>query len=226
VTAGGGIAPWKEDAMKLQLPDLPYPVDALAPYLSAEALTVHHGKHHAAYVRKTNELLEDRPGDRQDPRGVFLDAYRDGEVALFRNAAQAWNHDHYWHSMRPDGGGPPTGFLATEMDRKFGSYDAFRTAFIRKALDLFGSGWVWLVAQRGVLSVMSTKDAINPLCFGAEPLLTLDVWEHAYYIDYRSERQKHVETFLDRLVNWEFAARNFAQSRGQLLMPADRWPRR
>jgi Fe-Mn family superoxide dismutase len=128
--------------------------------------------------------------------------------------------------MHSQGGGAPSGLMAQEINRKFGSYSDFRTLFIGKAMDLFGSGWVWLVAQRGVLSLMSTKDAINPLCFGAEPLLTLDVWEHAYYIDHRNERLKHIETFLDQLANWEFAARNFVQSRGQSLMPADRWPRR
>ncbi|MGE0666193.1 MAG: superoxide dismutase [Sphingomonadales bacterium] len=210
--------------MTIQLSDLPYPVDALEPFLSAETLKVHHGRHHAAYVQKTNELLGD--GDNKDARDVLLDAYRDGEVALFRNAAQAWNHDHYWHSMRPGGGGSPSGLLGKELERKFGSYDAFRSLFVRKAVEVFGSGWVWLVAQRGELGVMSTKDAINPLCFGAEPLMTLDVWEHAYYIDYRNQRPRYVETFLNRLVNWEFAAGNFQQTRGKQLMSDRRWSRR
>ncbi len=210
--------------MKIALADLPYSLSALEPHVSSEALANHHGKHHAAYVRKANELLEEQPA--RDIRDVFLTAYRDGDTALFRSAAQVWNHEQYWLSMRPGGGGRPSGAFAREIDRKFGDFDTFRATFIRKATELFGSGWVWLVLDKGTLGVMNTKDATNPLCYGVAPLLTLDVWEHAYYVDHLSERRRHVEVFLDHLVDWDFASRNFQQAITRRQMPVDHWTRR
>lgn len=194
--------------MKFALPALPYERDALQPYLSAETLDIHHGKHHAGYVNKTNELLDGKPSLSRDIKDVFLTAYREGDSDLFRASAQAWNHEHYWNSMRPGGGGPPSGIVAGEIDRRFGDFEAFRTVFVRKAQQLFGSGWIWLVLEGGKISIMSTKDATNPFCFGAVPLCTLDLWEHAYYIDHRNSRNDYIMIFLDHLINWDFVAQN------------------
>jgi len=188
--------------MPFVLPDLPYAKDALAPHLSAETLEFHHDKHHAAYVNNLNKLLEGKPEAELSLEEVIMRS--DGGV--FNNAAQVYNHTFYWNCMRPNGGGRPTGDLAAAIDRDFGSYERFREAFAAAATTQFGSGWAWLVLADGKLAVTKTGNADLPLKHGQTPLLTIDVWEHAYYIDYRNARPKYIDTFLDHLVNWDFVA--------------------
>ena len=192
--------------MAFTLPPLPYAKDALAPHLSAETLEFHHGKHHNAYVTNLNKLLEGKPDASKSLEEIILSS--DGGV--FNNAAQIWNHTFYWNSMKPNGGGAPTGELATAIDRDFGSLDKLKEEFTAAATTQFGSGWAWLVLDKGKLMVTKTGNADLPMKHGQKALLTIDVWEHAYYIDYRNLRQKFVETFLDKLVNWGFAEANFA----------------
>lgn len=187
--------------MPFQLPPLPYPHDALAPHISAETLQFHHEKHHAAYIKKLNELV----GDDAALAGKGLDdLVRQARGTVFDQAAQAWNHDFYWRSMRPHGGGAPMGAIAAAIDRSFGSFAAFQERFTAAAAGHFGSGWAWLVQDGDRLQVVDTHDAGNPLTRGQKPILTCDVWEHAYYIDYRHERPKYIEAWWN-LVNWEHA---------------------
>lgn len=190
--------------MPFTLPALPYPKDALAPHLSAETLEYHHDKHHAAYVTNLNKLLDGKPEAELSLEQVLLRS--DGPI--FNNAAQVYNHTFYWHCMRPAGGGRPTGELAQAIARDFGSFENFREAFAAAAITQFGSGWAWLVLADGKLAVTKTSNADLPLKHGQTPLLTIDVWEHAYYIDYRNARPKYVDTFLDHLVDWDFVAAN------------------
>ncbi|PCC69655.1 superoxide dismutase, Fe-Mn family [Nannocystis exedens] len=190
--------------MPFTLPELPYAKDALAPHISAETLEYHHGKHHAAYVNNLNKLLDGKPEAELSLEEIILRS--DGGV--FNNAAQVWNHTFYWHSMRPNGGGRPTGELAEAIARDFGSFERFREEFANAATTQFGSGWAWLVVQNGKLAVTKTGNADLPLKHGQTALLTIDVWEHAYYIDYRNARPKYIDTFLDHLVNWDFVAGN------------------
>jgi Fe-Mn family superoxide dismutase len=194
--------------MKHGLPPLPYPVDALEPFISRETLKYHHGKHHRAYVTKANELVE---GTRfKDATLEEIAANATG--ALYNNAAQAWNHAFYWRCLAPDGGGKPAGEIARVISSAFGSFDAFQVQFTRAAEGQFGSGWAWLVKHKhGALEVVSTANADTPLRFGGRPLLTCDVWEHAYYIDYRNSRADYIKAFWS-LVNWEFVARNWAET--------------
>ena len=187
--------------MPFQLPPLPYPHAALAPHISAETLQFHHEKHHAAYIKKLNELV----GDDAALAGKGLDdLVRQARGTVFDQAAQAWNHDFYWRSMRPHGGGAPMGAIAAAIDRSFGSFAAFQERFTAAAAGHFGSGWAWLVQDGDRLQVVDTHDAGNPLTRGHKPILTCDVWEHAYYIDYRHERPKYIEAWWN-LVNWEHA---------------------
>lgn len=188
------------------LPELPYAKAALEPVISAETIEYHHGKHHQAYVNNLNGLLEGKPLASKGIEEIILAS--DGPV--FNNAAQVWNHTFYWNSLTPGGGGRPTGELAARIDRDFGSFDAFREAFAAAAGKLFGSGWTWLVDDAGTLKITQTSNADLPMKHGQTALLTLDVWEHAYYIDYRNARPKYIEAVLDKLVNWDFAARNLA----------------
>ena len=190
--------------MPFTLPELPYAKDALAPHLSAETLEYHHDKHHAAYVTNLNKLLAGKPEADLPLEQVILRS--DGGV--FNNAAQVYNHTFYWHCMRPNGGGRPTGELAEAIARDFGSFERFREEFASAATTQFGSGWAWLVLADGKLSVTKTGNADLPLKHGQTALLTIDVWEHAYYIDYRNARPKYIDTFLDHLVNWDFVAAN------------------
>jgi len=190
--------------MAIELPPLPWPEDALAPHISAETMQYHYGKHHKAYVKKTNELLEGTPLARKSLEEIV----KTSQGELFNNAAQVWNHDFLWQSMKPGGGGQPDGALATAIRESFGGYDRFRREFATAAATQFGTGWAWLVKDNGRLAVTKTGDAETPLTSRAKPLLTLDVWEHAYYIDYRNDRPRYIEAFLDHLVNWEFAASN------------------
>jgi Fe-Mn family superoxide dismutase len=186
------------------LPDLPYSKDALAPHISAETLEFHHGKHHAAYVNNLNKLLEGKPEANKSLEEVILGS--DGGV--FNNAAQVWNHTFYWHCMKPNGGGRPTGDLADAINRDFGSFEKFREEFANAAATQFGSGWAWLVLDNGKLKVTKTANADLPMKHGQKALLTIDVWEHAYYVDFRNARPKYIDTFLDKLVNWDFVAQN------------------
>ena len=191
--------------MAFTLPELPYAKDALAPHLTAETLEFHHGKHHNAYVVNLNKLLEGKPEADKSLEDVIMAS--DGGV--FNNAAQIWNHTFYWKSMKPNGGGEPTGDLKAAIDRDFGSFAKFKEEFTAAATTQFGSGWAWLVLENGKLKVTKTGNADLPMKHGQKAILTCDVWEHAYYIDYRNLRPKYVETFLSHLVNWDFAAENF-----------------
>ncbi|MEX1365638.1 MAG: Fe-Mn family superoxide dismutase [Nannocystaceae bacterium] len=192
--------------MSFELPNLPYAKDALAPHISAETFDYHHGKHHQAYVTKLNALTEGTA----HAKASLEDLIKSTDGGLFNQAAQVWNHTFFWNSMKPGGGGAPTGELAAAIDRDFGSFDAFKTAFAAAAGGQFGSGWAWLVKDGDTLAITTTVNAGNPMTDGKVPLLTLDVWEHAYYVDYRNARPKFIEAYLDHLVNWDFAAKNFA----------------
>ena len=194
--------------MAFELPDLPYAKDALAPHISAETLDFHHDKHHAAYVANLNNLSE---GTEWAEKGLE-EIVRAAEGGIFNNAAQVWNHTFYWNSMKPGGGGEPGGALADAVNQTFGGYGEFRKAFAQAAATQFGSGWAWLVLDGGGLKIVKTPNADNPLRNGMTPLLTIDVWEHAYYVDYRNARPKYIEVFLDSLVNWDFAAANFEKA--------------
>jgi Fe-Mn family superoxide dismutase len=190
--------------MAFTLPPLPYAKDALAPHISAETLDFHYGKHHQAYVTNLNKLVEGKPDEKKSLEEIILS--QDG--GIFNNAAQIWNHTFYWSSMKPNGGGQPTGDLLAAISRDFGSFDKFKEEFATAAATQFGSGWAWLVLQNGKLSVTKTGNADLPLKHGQKALLTIDVWEHAYYIDFRNARPKYIETFLTSLANWDFALAN------------------
>lgn len=186
-----------------ELPALPYAEDALAPVISAETLRLHHGKHHKKYVDTMNQLLEQHP-----VKGSTLeDIVRASSGKLFNNAAQAWNHDFYWKSLSP-AGGRPQGALLSQIERDFGGYDAFAEKFAEAASGQFGSGWAWLVRRDGKLEVMTTGNAETPMAKGIQCLLAVDVWEHAYYVDYRSERDKYLAAVIGQRLNWAFAAEN------------------
>ncbi len=190
--------------MEHKLPELPYAQDALAPYISAETLAFHYGKHHAAYVANLNKLIVGTEFENQS----LEDIVRKSSGGIFNNGAQAWNHTFYWNCLAPRAGGEPTGALADAIAQAFGSFAAFKEKFTATAVGTFGSGWAWLVQNPdGSLAIESTSNAGNPLTAGKKPLLTCDVWEHAYYIDYRNARPKYVEAFWN-LVNWAFVAKN------------------
>jgi len=193
--------------MKFEIAPLPYPKEALEPHLSAETLEFHYEKHHKSYLAKLRKLIEGKP----EAEHTLEELIRTATGDVFNNAAQVWNHSFYWMSLKPNGGGKPEEDLLSVIESWFGSYDAFRTQFADAANGEFGSGWAWLVMDAGGrLSVRSSSDAENPLQRNLVPLMTLDVWEHAYYVDYRNERARYVETFLDHLLNWDFVAANLA----------------
>jgi Fe-Mn family superoxide dismutase len=194
--------------MAFELPPLPYAIDALAPHISAETLEFHHGKHHQTYVTNLNNLVDGTDHASSSLEEVIMAA--DNPSPLFNNAAQVWNHTFYWNSMAPGGGGEPTGEVAERINSAFGSYDAFRTQFAEAATTQFGSGWAWLVDDGSSLSVVKTANADLPMRHSAKALLTIDVWEHAYYIDFRNARPNYISTFLDSLVNWDFVTANLA----------------
>ncbi len=200
----------KEIAMPFELPPLPYDKGALAPYLSAETLEYHYGKHHQAYVYNLNKLVEVNPEAKKPLEKIIMSAAPGG---LFNNAAQDWNHTFYWNSMRPGGGGEPAGQLSEAIAREFESFAKFKEQFTAAAATLFGSGWTWLALDDRKLKIVQTKDADLPMKHDQVALLTIDVWEHAYYIDYRNARPKYIEAFLEHLVNWDFAAANFAKAK-------------
>ncbi len=191
------------------LPALPYAQDALAPHISAETFEFHYGKHHQAYVTNLNNLI---PGTEYETLSLEDIVKKAPAGGIYNNAAQVWNHTFFWSSMKPNGGGAPTGALADAINAKWGSFDEFKKAFQASAVGNFGSGWTWLIKKAdGSLDILNTGPAGTPLKSGeGKALLTIDVWEHAYYIDYRNARPKFVETFLNSLANWDFAAANFA----------------
>ena len=196
--------------MAITLPDLPYARSALAPHISEETLNFHYGKHHQAYVDKTNDAVKGGPLDSASLEEIVREAHGKDQ-GLFNNAAQVWNHTFYWNSMKPHGGGAPTGDIADAIKAAFGDYDGFKDAFANAGATQFGSGWAWLVLKDGKLAVTKTLNAETPLTEeGATPLLTMDVWEHAYYLDYQNARPKYISTFLDSLVNWDFVNANLS----------------
>ncbi|MBX3664297.1 MAG: superoxide dismutase [Fe] [Burkholderiales bacterium] len=192
--------------MQHELPQLPYAMDALAPHISKETFEFHYGKHHQAYVTNLNGLIKGTEFE----NASLEDIIRKSSGGVFNNAAQVWNHTFFWNSMKPNGGGKPTGALAAAIDKKWGSFDAFKEAFTKSAVGNFGSGWTWLVKKAdGSVDIVNTSNAGTVLTTADKALLTIDVWEHAYYIDFRNARPKFVETFLNSLANWDFAAKNF-----------------
>lgn len=196
--------------MAIDLPPLPYALDALEPHISAQTLSIHHGKHHNAYVVKCNELIADTDLDKVSVEEIAQAAFEQNNQGLFNQAAQIWNHSFYWHSMTPNGGGAPSGPIAAKIDADFGSYDTFAAAFKTAGGGQFGSGWAWLVLDQGTLKVEKTGNAGTPLVEGKTPILTMDVWEHAYYLDYQNRRPDYMGAFLDHLINWNFANENLA----------------
>jgi len=195
--------------MPFTLPVLPFEKSALAPAMSAETFDFHHGKHHQAYVDNLNKLIDGKPEAQMPLEEIILAA----SGPLFNNAAQVWNHSFFWNSLKPRGGGEPSGALAEAVKRDFGSFAKLKEEFAAAATTLFGSGWAWLVLDGGKLKVVQTFNAEPPMKRKQAALLTLDVWEHAYYIDYRNARAKYVAAFLDGLANWDFAASNFARAK-------------
>ncbi|MFA5169974.1 MAG: Fe-Mn family superoxide dismutase [Sulfuriferula sp.] len=189
-----------------ELPALPYAKDALQPHISAETIEYHYGKHHQAYVTNLNNLIKGTEFEALSLEDIILQS----AGGVFNNAAQVWNHTFYWNCLSPNGGGAPTGALADAINAKWGSFDAFKEAFSKAAIGTFGSGWAWLVKNTaGELEIVSTSNAATPMTNGQTALMTCDVWEHAYYVDYRNARPKYVEMFWN-LVNWNFVAANFA----------------
>ncbi len=188
---------------------LPYDMAALEPHMSKQTFEFHYGKHHAGYVTNLNNLIKDTPMADMSLDDVVKGSFGDaGKTGIFNNAAQVWNHDFYWKSMKPNGGGAPTGELAAKIDADLGGLDKFKEAFKAAGATQFGSGWAWLVNDNGTLKITKTGNAENPLVHGQTPLLTMDVWEHAYYLDYQNRRPDYITTFLDSLINWDFAAAN------------------
>jgi Fe-Mn family superoxide dismutase len=190
----------------IELPPLPYPMDALAPYISKETLEYHYGKHHRAYVDNLNKLLVDNPLAHEELETII----KKSSGGIFNNAAQVWNHTFYWHSLTPKAKSAPEGALAAAINAKFGSFEKFKEEFTKAAVTLFGSGWAWLVKNpQGEIEILQTQNAATPITQnGFIPLLTCDVWEHAYYIDTRNARPKYLENFW-AVVNWDFAENNF-----------------
>ena len=195
--------------MKFELPSLPYAKGALEPHISARTIDFHYDKHHRGYLTKLEKAIEGKPIAEKSLEEII----RESQGTVFNLAAQVWNHTFYWSSMSPKGGGGPHGDLASALDRAFGSADDFKRRFAEAANGEFGSGWAWLVLDRSKkLRVIATDDAENPLQTGETPLLTIDVWEHAYYLDYQHQRPSYVKGFLDHLINWEFAADNYRRA--------------
>jgi len=193
--------------MEHTLPSLPYAKNALAPHISEETIEFHYGKHHQTYVTNLNNLIKGTEFE----NASLVDIIKKSSGGIYNNSAQIWNHTFFWSSMKPNGGGAPTGALADAINKKWGSFDEFKKAFQASAVGNFGSGWTWLVKKAdGSVDIVNMGAAGTPLTTGDKALLTIDVWEHAYYIDYRNLRAKFVEAFLNSLANWDFAAANFA----------------
>ncbi len=196
--------------MPFSLPELPWAKDSLQPTISAETIDYHYGKHHKAYVDNLNKFAPGTQYENMSLEDVITASWKAGDKKIFNNSAQVWNHTFFWHCMAPKGGGNPTGPIAAAIDKAFGSFDAFKTKFNETAVGTFGSGWAWLVKTTdGGLAIESTSNAETPFAVGKKCVLTIDVWEHAYYIDYRNARPKFCEAFWN-VVNWDFANKNFA----------------
>ncbi|RME90527.1 MAG: superoxide dismutase [Candidatus Hydrogenedentota bacterium] len=191
------------------LPKLPYADDALAPVISANTIGFHYGKHHNAYVNNLNKLVEGTEYADMSLEDIFQKTFQQPDkVGIFNNAAQVWNHTFYWNSLSPNGGGKPSGKIAELVEKAFGSTDKFLEEFSKAAATQFGSGWAWVVQEGDSISVMKTPNAENPIVHGKKPLLTIDVWEHAYYLDYQNRRPDYIKAVLEKLINWEFANQN------------------
>lgn len=200
--------------MPFTLPDLPYAQDALEPHISSQTLGFHHGKHHNTYVTKLNALIEGTEFEHQGLEDIIrATAGNAAHQGIFNNAAQVWNHTFYWHSMTPNGGGQASGEIQEKIQSDFGGLEQFAEAFKNAGVTQFGSGWAWLVLNGDTLEVTKTLNAENPMTEGKTPILTMDVWEHAYYLDYQNRRPDYIDTFLNHLVNWEFASQNLANAR-------------
>lgn len=198
--------------MAFELPPLPYPNNALEPYISAQTLDFHHGKHHRAYVDTLNRLTEGKPEAGMPLEEIIVATHHDdAKATIFNNAAQVWNHTFFWNCLKKDGG-EPQGDVKKAIDRDFGKLENFAKEFKEAATTQFGSGWAWLVLDAGTLKVIKTPNAVNPIAGGQTALLTCDVWEHAYYLDYQNRRPDFVQTFLDHLINWDFVAQNLAKA--------------
>lgn len=196
---------------KFELPALPYAKNALEPHISENTLNFHYGKHHQAYVTKLNELVAGTELENKTLEDIIkITAGDTSKAGIFNNAAQVWNHTFYWNSMSPNGGGKPSGIVLEKIEESFGSYENFATEFKNAGATQFGSGWAWLVLENGKLTVTKTPNAETPLTTNAKPLLTMDVWEHAYYLDFQNARPGYMDTFLNELVNWEFVEQNLS----------------
>ena len=193
------------------LPQLPYAKNALAPYITENTINYHYGKHHQAYITNLNNLVANNNdlAKKTLEEIIKISASDKSKTAIFNNAAQVWNHTFYWHSIKPNGGGKPSGELLKKIELDFGSYENFATEFKNAAATQFGSGWAWLVLEEGKLKIIKTSNAETPLTTNAKPLLTIDVWEHAYYLDFQNARPNYIDTFLNHLINWDFASQNF-----------------
>lgn len=195
--------------MTFELPTLPYAETALEPHMSARTFSFHHGKHHKAYVDNLNKLIAGTDLESKPLEDIITAAANDtAKAGVFNNAAQVWNHTFFWHCMTANGGGAPTGKVLAKIEAAFGSYEKFAEQFKAAAVARFGSGWAWLIEDAGALKIISTPNADTPLAHGQTALLTVDVWEHAYYLDFQNRRPDFVQTFLDKLVNWEFVEKN------------------
>jgi Fe-Mn family superoxide dismutase len=204
-----------ESIIVFKLPELPYAYDALQPAMSSETLHLHHDKHHAAYVKTVNEIVEKDGLKPQSLEDLVVEAQRGGKTKLFNNAAQAWNHAFFWNCMTP-GGAKPTGDLSQAIDKAFGGLDQLKEKFVTEGVGQFGSGWVWIVAEGGELKIVTTHDGANTLDqSGVTPIMVCDVWEHAYYVDYQNDRKAFLGKWFDALADWSFAAHQFAAAKGQ-----------
>jgi len=203
------INPTQEKRMTFTLPPLPYEKNALEPHISSRTLDFHHGKHHQTYVDNLNKLIANTELENKPLEEIIrLSAQDTAKAGIFNNAAQVWNHTFYWHSLKKEGGELPQGVLLKRIAQDFGDYDKFKEAFKQAGATQFGSGWAWLVEEKGTLKIVKTGNADLPMIHGQKALLTCDVWEHAYYLDYQNRRPDYLEVFLNHLVNWDFAAKN------------------
>lgn len=202
-----------ENTTPFKLPPLPWADTALEPIITAKTLSFHYGKHHKAYVDKLNELVAGKPLADMSLEQIVKQTFPDAEKrAIFNNAGQTWNHTFYWNSLRPKGGSDPTGTLASKISSAFGSLDELKKQLIDAGLTQFGSGWAWLVSDKEALKIVKTANAETPLATGQTPLLTIDVWEHAYYLDYQNQRAAYLKAVVDNILNWEFAAQNLSKA--------------
>jgi superoxide dismutase, Fe-Mn family len=206
--AGLGCSSKKTSIETVTLMDLPYATDALEPYISKQTVSLHYGKHHKGYVEKANRLITGTSHETQSLKQIITSSAKNGQTAIFNNAAQVFNHSFYWNSLRPNGGGQPEGAIKDAIVKSFGGYDQFAETFCKFATAQFGSGWIWLVAEGDKLTLLNTSNADTPIVTGKHPLLTIDLWEHAYYLDYQNKRGAYIQAFLKHLINWPFAETN------------------